>query len=113
MENEVLMRTDDGVLIFWCEGCREHHGVWTAAPNPVTKALWTWNGDLVNPTFSPSVDVRAIPPAQPRCHSVITGGTIHYCGDSGHALAGQSRRLQTVEWERETGIRQANHGEPQ
>lgn len=89
----VLERTDSGVLLFWCPGCHELHGVWTESPNPTTKALWTWNGDLILPTFSPSVLVLGVAGVQFRCHSFIRDGVIEYLADSEHTLAGKKMSL--------------------
>lgn len=59
---------------------------------------WTWNGSLDAPTFSPSLLVtwpqKGI---EQRCHSFITDGKIAFCGDSTHALAGQT--IDIPEWE--------------
>lgn len=88
--NQVLVRATDGVLMFFCPGCHEIHGVWTEKPNELTGARWNWNGDMVKPSFTPSILVHGSDGALPRCHSYVTNGTINYCPDSGHALAGQN-----------------------
>lgn len=81
-------------LMFWCPGCDGAHAVWTGeGPGP----RWTWNGDADRPTFSPSVlvtyngpdaGVGGAPPAV--CHFFVTDGRIAFCGDSTHALSGQT-----------------------
>lgn len=58
--------------------------------------LWSWNGSLEKPTFSPSIRVR-YPGAdagqngapQAVCHSYVTDGKILFLGDCTHPLAGQ------------------------
>lgn len=76
---------------FFCPGCNSVHGVVT---NP---RRWTWNGDLVRLTFSPSILVTYdgrdageddAPPT--RCHSFVTDGRIQFLSDCTHVLAGQT-----------------------
>lgn len=92
MSARVLCRTthQDGTpasFLLWCPGCDGIH--------PIDKR-WTFNGDLVRPTFEPSLlvhgDPRAVPP-RPRCHSFIREGRIQFLGDCQHALAGQTVAL--------------------
>lgn len=115
IEGAVISVSDDGVCIFFCPGCKEHHGVWTEKPNDLTGAKWTWNGDRVKPTFSPSILVRFTknPPGDPSkwtwskepgtladgavemvCHSFVNNGMIQFLSDCGHELAGQTVALQ-------------------
>lgn len=109
VNGEVLMQSSDGTLIFWCAGCNEHHGVWLAAnPNPTTGAAWNWNGNKVNPTFSPSIHILPTS-VQLCCHSFIKGGMIQYLGDCGHSLAGKTVRMMTIDEEREIEIRDSSH----
>ncbi len=84
-------------IMFWCPGCGgKCHQV---------DDKWTFNEDLVAPTIRASVlvtyngsdaGVDRAPPA--RCHSFVTDGRIEYCGDSTHALAGQT--VDLPDWER-------------
>jgi hypothetical protein len=55
-------------------------------------AFWTWNGDVLKPTFSPSMNVSTEPiiengvmlvPAS-RCHYILTDGIISYLNDCTH-----------------------------
>jgi hypothetical protein len=99
---------DDGsggkLLMFWCEGCRTHHGPRVQAgstPGPV----WDWNWDRERPTIQPSILVQGtesptdedlarmragetVEPRPLRCHSFLTDGRLQYLGDCSHALAG-------------------------
>lgn len=97
MGKEVLRPfSKDGKRIgftFWCPGCRRNHGVWVYKPNPTTGAKWTWNGNLVNPTFSPSLHVFPNNP-EARCHSFVTDGSIRYLSDSYHELKGTTVQLK-------------------
>jgi hypothetical protein len=56
-------------------------------------AKWKWNGDVKQPTFTPSILVRANYTSANRmddvCHSFVTDGRIRFLGDCTHELAGQ------------------------
>lgn len=106
MSAPVLDRVADGSMVmFWCPGCLNFHGVWLRGhgdKNP-HGASWDWNGDLVRPTFSPSILVRVgpfSPNAKPHgmdpntrmivCHSFVREGRIEFLTDCTHAMAGQT-----------------------
>lgn len=114
--SKVLMRGDDGTLVFQCPGCRIWHQVHTgqgAGPR------WGWNGSADRPTFTPSILVQWhhwVPPAtipeiaaqiergeivqtkvEDVCHSFVTDGRIQFLGDCTHALAGQTVDLPPVD----------------
>lgn len=94
---------------FWCPGCNEAHAI------AVGHADWTWDGDAITPTFSPSVLVTTghfLPGHKPgmscwctyyakhpekepgftcgRCHSFVRAGIIEFLSDCTHALKGQN-----------------------
>lgn len=100
-------------LHFHCPGCDESHSI-TYSPSG-----WTWNGDLVKPTISPSILSRSghyaagfkagdecwctwekrHPGDSPDfncavCHSFVRDGKIEFLGDCTHKLAGQTIDLQ-------------------
>lgn len=71
----------------WCPGCEAVHQI--AVEQPFRNgARWSWDGDAVAPTFSPSINVGAGTKLQ--CHYFIRAGRIEFCGDSHHVLAGQT-----------------------
>ena len=88
---------------FWCPGCNNAHGIHT---NP---GGWSFNNDLKNPTFSPSVLVGGVqwpidsefhkpnhsskPGESIVCHSFVTDGHIQFLSDSTHALSGATVEL--------------------
>lgn len=102
--SKVLRRSGcDGytMLMFWCPGCKEAHGVSVQRPAGQPGPLWTWDGNADRPTFSPSVLVRtgrAVDPAfvpdpgdPPEiCHSFVRDGQIQFLGDCTHELAGKT-----------------------
>ena len=80
-------RAEDGRILFWCDGCDCAH--------MITTPLWDWNGDLDEPTFSPSILVRSGSDAV-ICHSFVEQGVIRYLSDSTHHLSGESVAL--LDW---------------
>jgi hypothetical protein len=61
---------------------------------------WSFNGDLENPTFSPSMLARSNIKGQERvCHSFVTNGKIQYLSDCTHSLRGQTVELPTIDRE--------------
>lgn len=96
-----LRKVENGFL-YWCEGCGHAHRVQVGASSGPN---WSFNGDQLIPTFNPSVRVFTpamarhvdsdgteweATPEQTDCHHFVKEGRIEYCGDSAHALAGQS-----------------------
>lgn len=105
-----LQKSNDGMLIFYCQGCQECHGV---------NDSWSFNGDFNNPTFSPSILVRGtrmtakgeseyeewckagypnigekpFDRIQTVCHSFVNDGRMQYLNDCTHFLAGQTVEL--------------------
>ena len=114
--SEVLheSRNSDGIreVAFRCPGCKEAHIVRVAGPS-----TWQWNGDLLRPTFTPSILIRSghyagksmdecwcaynaqhkDDPTQFTCgvcHSYVKDGSIQFLADCTHALAGRTVPLQ-------------------
>jgi len=75
---------DGHCLVHFCPGCGYRHRIDVYEPNPHTKAMWSWDGNLKSPTFTPSINIVGF------CHYFIRNGQIQYCADSAHALAGQT-----------------------
>lgn len=87
---------EDGLMIFYCEGCKRHHYILTdtsKTPN------WSFNGDYNKPTIRPSilVTVGHYPNPNDICHSFITDGKIQYLSDCYHELAGKTIDLLDME----------------
>jgi hypothetical protein len=66
------LRRATGRYFHWCPACLELH----ALPDK-----WTFNGNIERPSFSPSFRQNS---GRGDCHYIITGGQIHFCGDSYH-----------------------------
>jgi hypothetical protein len=77
------------MYVFFCPGCKFDHPFavkqYRDTPNPV----WTFNGDVNKPTFTPSLLVNKSLPEQ-RCHLIMTDGNIYFCSDSHHELANKT-----------------------
>ena len=75
----------------WCPACNGPHGIATGQPNS-SGAIWSFNGNLERPTFTPSVRFFTTESGVEHtlCHYFITDGSIVFCGDNPHALNGQT-----------------------
>jgi len=94
-----LQKDKDGPdFCFYCPGCECDHGVWTTESNN-NNAIWQFNGNLENPTVSPSLLIRwgQQNKRDMVCHSIITDGKINYCSDSTHKLSGQTIEIPEYE----------------
>jgi hypothetical protein len=88
---------EPNLLIFTCPACEYGHPFWVGpASNGESHPVWSWNGSMDAPTFSPSLLVHG-GGESPRCHSFVTDGNIAFCGDSTHKLAGQTVPIPEVE----------------
>lgn len=94
------LRRATGGYLHWCPGCEEMHSL----PDS-----WTFDGNLENPTFTPSfrhsgilkildagkwtgdwvrdINGNTVPFV---CHYILTAGILNFCSDSTHALKGAS-----------------------
>lgn len=94
MSDKLYRLTDEAETIesfvFWCPGCQNHHSY--EVPR------WTFNRDLDNPTFSPSLLVNKHDPTI-RCHLFVRDGKIQYCSDSHHELAGKTVDMEYHQWD--------------
>jgi len=106
-----------GVFGFKCPGCGETHIIYTDPANPSKnkeKSVWAFNGDLNNPTFSPSIMYRTghyiddlneeqkahIMEQEEKyrgiiCHSTVTSGFINILSDSTQS-ANQTLELKEI-----------------
>ena len=83
--------------IFYCNGCKCHHGVWTTNKNG-NNAIWQFNNDLNKPTVSPSILVHWVNKGKDFiCHSFINNGNIQYLGDCTHELRNTTIELPEIE----------------
>jgi len=71
-------------FVFWCPGCRHGHFLDTGR--------WSWNGDLVRPTATPSILVGGKGDV-PRCHLYIVDGTMQFLDDCSHEYKGQTVKM--------------------
>lgn len=78
-------------FLHWCPGCKTTHVINVEKPNG-QDALWTFDGNMEAPTFSPSINR-----GPGHCHYFIRAGRIEFQGDSQHTLAGQTVDLPDLE----------------
>lgn len=81
-----------GHLIF-CPACQCGHAFYNN--QAMTSAKWTFNGNLENPTFQPSMLIYKTDKHE-RCHSYVTDGKIKFLNDSTHVMAGKTVELPEV-----------------
>lgn len=81
-------------LIIRCPGCNDYHNL---NIDPEASPCWSFNGDLSNPTVSPSIlntlkdrDGKVIR----QCHSFLQNGEMRFLGDCTHHLAGKTVGLE-------------------
>jgi hypothetical protein len=77
------------VFVFLCPGCKYEHPFRTISNEQPNRPVWTFNGDLEKPTFSPSLLVGKDFPAS-RCHLFVKDGRIEFLSDCHHSLKGQT-----------------------
>jgi hypothetical protein len=78
-----------------CPGCECLHGIWTT--NVDGGPVWTFNGNMEKPTFSPSLKVTY--PEKDKtniCHSFIRDGKIQFLNDCTHKMKGQTVELPEI-----------------
>jgi hypothetical protein len=105
-----LRSVEGGGHAHWCEGCGQFH---------VIPGSWKFDGNLAEPTFSPSVLTHGVKviygpdgrwtgewqrdeegkPMPYVCHYFLTAGMLCYCADSQHHLAGQQVPLPDLPFE--------------
>lgn len=82
---------DDGLLVFYCQGCKTHHWINTDASK---SPHWNFNGNYYKPTITPSIHVTT---PNKCCHSFVSDGKIQYLNDCYHELKGQTVELEDME----------------
>lgn len=93
-------------FIFHCPGCEVGHSFVTkwspielGARQPERKdnpPIWTFNGSLEQPTFSPSLLYKRENNGGQLCHLFVENGQIKYLSDCDHKLAGQTVDMENV-----------------
>lgn len=93
----VLYQLKDDRLYFDCPGCDMMHAV---NVDNQKSPCWSWNNDLIKPTFTPSILVRwnfgeeRVPKI---CHSFVNDGNIKFLSDCTHEHAGKTLPLTPVD----------------
>jgi len=97
------VENEPGKFMLFCPACKCGH--W------FNDTIWQFNGDMENPTISPSLLVRSGHYAEGKtkedcemckkerkfchiCHSYVTNGKIEFLSDSTHDMAGQTVDLE-------------------
>ena len=89
-----ILAKSNGNIFFDCPGCEGPHGVNCGEGHG---PVWTFNGDVNKPTFSPSVLVayeNRLSTDKFICHSFVRDGKIQFLSDCTHSLRGQTVDIQ-------------------
>lgn len=85
-----------GYYSFHCPGCGYSH-VYTTKEAVAAKLQWDFNGDTNSPTFSPSLLNRGGRHGSEHiCHLFVRNGSIEFCSDCTHALAGKTVEMKEI-----------------
>lgn len=76
--------------LFWCPGCQAYHRFQVAPAGP---PAWDFNGDMDNPTFSPSLGIEPKKDGGFDCHLLLRNGELQFLNDCKHSLAGNTVQL--------------------
>lgn len=76
----------DEAVCFQCPGCKNVHAI-PVKGNKSMGPVWDWDGNMEEPTLSPSIRVRG---GGITCHSYVRKGKIEFLGDCTHDLKGQT-----------------------
>lgn len=83
-------------LVFFCPGCKYYHSFRIEVGDALHVPVWTWNGDMGKPTFSPSLLVNGM--TEQRCHSFVMDGKIQFLDGCWHELRGQTVDIPELDW---------------
>lgn len=86
--SQFLLSTNKG-LVHFCPACREMHLLNMDVPT-AKGSRWDWNGDIMQPTFSPGARFKAYNGRRlvQRCHYQLINGTIIFQKDCMHEFRG-------------------------
>lgn len=102
-------------IAHWCPACDDSHEFALSGKN-TSGAQWQWDGNVVWPTCSPSMNIRINTPdmvgynasaGTSICHYFLRAGVIEYLGDCSHAMRNQ--KVPLPEWDR-LRLRRLNYG---
>ena len=89
MQKLKVYKTKTGkVYVFWCKGCEATHSFDVREDGG--QPTWEFNGDMENPSFTPSLHYNY----RPFCHLNMKNGIIEYCKDCYHKYSGQNVPLE-------------------
>lgn len=78
---------------FECPACGIIHAFDVVNDYRAPGDVWQFNGDVNNPTFSPSLLVLS-DNSKYRCHSFVRNGNIEFLSDCSHEYAGKTIELK-------------------
>ena len=106
MKARVFPVEDGDKLLYYtfrCPACKDsHYFISQPDPDKPEGPVWGFNGDLLDPTVSPSIRVRwdkwnGSKYTPKVCHFFIRDGIIEYCNDCTHDYAGRKHPMEIEE----------------
>jgi hypothetical protein len=100
---KLLPIEENGVTVgylFSCPGCENSHAPYVRPHKAPNGASWEFDGNLISPTFSPSILARVENPFGGKvmiCHSFVNAGKVRFLADCTHKLAGQEVELPEID----------------
>lgn len=86
-----FLRKIEGGYSHWCPGCGEMHAFAVDAPN-ASGARWRFNGNLEQPVFTPSMNIRVNMPGMNGHQADVAGSVCHYFVLDGASIDSAKRR---------------------
>ena len=100
--------------LFFCPGCKCAHRFFAGGPKVPHRPQWEFDGNMENPTISPSISVKGtvpitedehrrlmggekIKPKKFVCHSYVKDGMIQFLSDCTHELKNQTVALPDID----------------
>lgn len=80
---------------FYCPGCKETHRFTCREVRIPGVANWSFNGNMENPTFTPSLHYKS--GEKTMCHLFVKEGKIQFLNDCRHELAGKTLPLEDMD----------------
>lgn len=95
--SQFLRHTNRGIS-HYCPACKELHSIAIDEPDPITGDKWQWDGNIVEPTITPSLNLIWLSPmmklpARRICHYILAKGMIEFLGDCTHEFKGIKMNL--------------------
>lgn len=85
-----FLRASNLGIAHYCPACRELHTFSCQQPDPLTGCKWVWDGNIIRPTLTPSINITWTHGNKltRRCHYTLEAGILQFIEDCTHELKG-------------------------